>query len=161
MVLFAISIFSFLCSTAHLKCYSCKGTKDKCSAEKLSSNNQTQRVCSVEKARCIWFHVKFSRSQEFVYMNCTKLSVCDMIEKSRKEFENTSETGCFDALCCDADLCNKGRIFLSNIRILLFVPKRPGFREDQTAGFIYKVQVRHVPQLKLNHNKSNPTLVFW
>ena len=139
---FAISTFFFLCSTAPLKCYYCKGTKAECSAEKLSSNNQTQQVCSIENARCIWSHVNFNRSQEMVYMNCTTPSICDNIKKNCTEFESTSKTGCCDGVCCDSDLCNKGRICpqLTNIPLLLYVPKRRGARENQTSGFRYEVK---------------------
>ena len=103
-------IFSLLCSTAPLKCYNCIGTKDECNAEKLSSKNHTQQVCSIENARCFWYNRKFNRSQQLVYMNCTTPSICDNIKKNCKEFESTSETGCCDGICCDSDLCNKGRI---------------------------------------------------
>ena len=139
---FAISIFSFLCSTAPLKCYYCIGTKAECSAEKLSSNNQTQQVCSIENARCIWLHVKFNRRQEMVYMNCITPNKCAYIKKDWKKVESTFETECCDVVCCDSDLCNKGRICLqlTNIPLLQYVPKRRGARENQTSGFRYEVK---------------------
>ena len=115
-----MTIFSFLCSTAPLKCYVCEGTKDECSAEKLSSNNQTQQVCSIENARCIWVYFKSNRNQEMVYMNCTTTCTCNSIKKYCKKSESTFETGCCDGVCCDSDLCNKGRICrqLTNIPLL-------------------------------------------
>lgn len=138
----AICIFSFLCSTAPLKCYHCQGTKDECSAEKLSSNNQTQQVCSIENARCFWLHVKPDRIREKVYMECGTPSDCDNIKKQCKNYESTFETACCNMVCCDSDLCNKGRFCsqLTNIPLFLYVPKRRCARENQTSGFRYEVK---------------------
>ena len=68
-------------------------------------------------------------------MNCTKPSVCDQIKKNCKEFESTQKVGVVMGYAVIQTCATKVGYVLSNIPILLFVPTRAGFIEDQTSGF--------------------------
>ncbi|KAL9968468.1 hypothetical protein ACROYT_G026846 [Oculina patagonica] len=102
-----LSIFVFLAVLATgygLKCYTCIGTEDSCSKDKLKDDSSKVTTCPSGYNVCMRTWAKNDDGDTAVVQSCGTDATCKTL---KDKCDEVTEGKCAVG-CCDTDLCNAG-----------------------------------------------------